>query len=263
MDFQDSGHILILLGLKVKGSRRRFVLESGTMLKRLTLVLLCAAFLLPALAPVAGKAGDDAGSCRQGNERKKKDLLLDAAVVGAAVCAYVLVIPDTRRRIFREAQIGKVWQNFRRPFWSAREGGRRDHNGFWINYVGHPLSFMALGLFLKERGYSDLETMAFTQAVSVGWEYVIEGSMWLPSSKDLATDLAGSLVAVFVLAPLSDLGERRIAADDRRWGNRLLCWLNPFKKINPLVFGGRNKALSLHAFPRRGGAVIGLAWVGP
>jgi hypothetical protein len=245
------------------------------MLKRLSLALLCTVLLLPVQASAATTAGGCTGSCLQGpaacpeeagrqdGGKKKKDLLLDAAVVGAAVCAYVLVIPDTRRRIFREAQLSKVWQNFKRPFWSAREGGRRDHNGFWINCVGHPLSFAALGLFLKERGYSDLEAMAFTQAVNVGWEYVVEGSMWLPSSKDLVADLGGSLAAVFVLAPLSDLGEKRIAAGDRRWGNRLLCWLNPFKKINPLVFGRHNKSLALHASPRRGGALIGLAWVGP
>jgi len=222
------------------------VLQLARMLKRLSIVLVCGALLMPAQS-----------------EKKKKHRLLDAAVIGAAVGAYVLVIPDTRRRIFREASIARVCENFRYPFWSAREGGRRDHNGFWINYVGHPLSFMALGLFLKERGYSDLETLAVTQAVNVTWEYVIEGSLWLPSSKDLLSDLLGSLAGIWVLAPLSDLGERKLAAGDRRWGNRLLCWLNPFKKINCLVFGKRRQALALHAFPRRGGAVIGLAWVGP
>jgi len=216
------------------------------MVKRLLLVMVCSALLLPAQA-----------------EKKKKCLLVDAIVVGAAVSAYVLVIPDTRQRIFREAMIEKVWQNFTHPFWSAREGGWRDHNGFWINTVGHPLSFMALGLFLKERGYNHLEALAFTQVVNVAWEYVIEGSMWLPSSKDLLADLGGSLAAVFVLAPLSDLGERRLAAGDRRWGNHLLCWLNPFKKINRLVFGCREKTLALQAFPRRGGAAIRLAWIGP
>lgn len=197
------------------------------------------------------------------SEQRKPDLLLDAAVVGAAVCAYVLVIPDTRRRIFREASLARVRQNFSYPFHSAREGGRKDHNGFWVNYVGHPLSFMALGLFLKERGYSNLETLAFTQTVNILWEYVIEGSMWQPSSKDLVSDLGGSLAAVYVMAPLAAIGEKRIVAGDRRWGNYLLCWLNPFKQINRLVFGCREKALALQAFPRRGGGAVGLSWIGP
>jgi hypothetical protein len=238
------------------------MLESWAMAKGLSLILLCIALWLPAPAP--GLAAGCPGPARSADGAKKeKDLLLDAAVIGAAVSAYVLIIPDTRRRIFREAEIKKVWRNFKYPFWSAREGGRRDHNGFWVNYVGHPLSYAALGLFLKERGYNNLEALAFTQAVNITWEYVIEGSMWLPSSKDLLSDLGGSLAAICILAPLSDLGEKRIAAGDRRWGNRLLCWLNPFKKINSLVFGCRNRALALQALPRRGGAAIGLAWIGP
>jgi len=231
-----------------------FVLQWLLMRKWLPLALVCVVLLLPCLALKVPAAE---------GERAKKDLLLDAAVVGAAVCAYVLVIPDTRQRIFREASLAKVWQNFRYPFYSAREGGRKDHNGFWVNYVGHPLSYMALGLFLKERGYSNLETLVFTQAVNIIWEYVIEGSMWQPSSKDLVSDLGGSLAAIYVMAPLSNIGEKRIAAGDRRWGNYLLCWLNPFKKINGLVFGCRRNTLALHALPRRGGATVGLSWVGP
>jgi len=224
------------------------------MRKWLSLAMVCAALLLPPLSRQVTAAE---------RQREKQDLLLDAAVVGAAVCAYVLVIPDTRRRIFREASLEKVWQNFRYPFYSAREGGRKDHNGFWVNYVGHPLSFMALGLFLKERGYNNLETLVFTQTVNIIWEYVIEGSMWQPSSKDLISDLGGALAAIYVMAPLSDIGEKRIAAGDRRWGNYLLCWLNPFKKINGLVFGCQRNALALHALPRRGGATVGLTWIGP
>ncbi len=239
---------------KSRGTPHAFVLQWRKMLKWLPVVMVCVVLLLP---PPALKA------LAEERERKKKDLLLDVAVVGAAVSVYVLVIPDTRRRIFREASLNKVWRNFKYPLRSAREGGRQDHNGFWFNYVGHPLSYMALGLFLKERGYNNLETLAFTQAVNVTWEYVIEGSMWLPSSKDLISDLGGSLAAIFILAPLSASGERRIAAGDRRWGNYLLCWLNPFKKINALVFGCRRKVLVLHALPRGGGATIGLSWIGP
>ena len=223
------------------------------MVKRLPLVLVCAALLLPS-ASLKVRA--------EGAEKKKKDLRTDTAVVAAAVCAYVLVIPDTRRRIFREASIQKVWKNFRYPFWSAREGGRRDHNGFWINGVGHPLSYMALGLYLKERGYNNLETMAFTQTVNVAWEYIIEGSMWLPSSKDLFADLCGSLAAVYVMAPLSDLGERKLWSGDRRWGNYLLYYLNPFKEINRLLFPRRRGSAGLYLLPARRGFVIGWRWAG-
>jgi hypothetical protein len=211
------------------------------MMKRLLLIMLCAGLALPAQA-----------------KAKKKNLLLDTTIVSAAIGAYVLIVPDTRQRIFREASIKKVWENFKYPFWSAREGGRRDHNSFWINYVGHPLSYMALGLFLQERGYNNLETLVFTQTVNIVWEYVIEGSMWLPSSKDLLTDLCGSLAATYVIAPLSDLGEKKIAAGDRRWGNYLLYYLNPFKKINRLIFGQRQRAAGIYLLPAPGGFVCGL-----
>jgi len=256
---------------------RDFVLQWEGVVKRLPLILVCAASLLAVLeVPAEGiprvstdraealkvPAGDPEDPRRGGSGERKKDLLLDAAVVSAAVCAYVLVIPDTRRRIFREASIRKVWENFKYPFWSAREGGRRDHNGFWINCVGHPLSFAALGLYLKERGYGNLEAMAFTQAVNVAWEYVIEGSMWLPSSKDLIADLCGSLAAIYVMAPLSDLGEERLEAGDRRWGNVLLFYLNPFKKINRLLFGRRQNSAAFYLLPARGGFLCGWRWAG-
>lgn len=229
------------------------------MAKHVLAILLCAAALLPAAATKL--PAEDAGVPRRVRE-EKKDLLADAAIVSAAVCAYVLVIPDTRQRIFREASLKRVWENFKYPFWSAREGGRRDHNGFWINCVGHPLSFAALGLYLRERGYNNLETMAFTQTVNVAWEYVIEGSMWLPSSKDLLADLIGSLAAVYALAPLSDLGQERLEAGDRRWGNYFLYYLNPFKKINRLIFGRRQKSSAIYFLPAPGGFVCGLRWAG-
>jgi len=244
-EYQDGSFILNRCVLNVNRRGSGYLCYNGRdMVKRLLLISLFPFLLMPA----------DSG-------KKKKNLLLDAAMVSAVTCAYVLIIPDTRQRIFREASIRKVWENFKYPVWSAREGGKRDHNGFWINYVGHPLSYMALGLYLKERGYDNLETLAFTQTANVVWEYVIEGSLWLPSSKDLLSDLCGSLAAVYVMAPLSELGERKIAAGDRRWGNYLLYYLNPFKKINRLFFGPRKKSPVLCFSPKRSGVMIGMVWL--
>jgi hypothetical protein len=193
-------------------------------------------------------------------EKKKLHLLQDVAIVTAVTCVYVLVLDDTRQRIFREASLKKVWENFRDPIRSAIEGGKMDHNSFWINYVGHPASFACLGLYLKERGYSGGGALLFSQTLNIVWEYVIEGSMWKPSGKDLITDLCGSLAAIYVLAPLSDSGEKRIAAGDRRWGNYLLYFLNPFKKINRLLFGRQNHSAGFYILPTRGGFTAGLHW---
>ncbi|MCX6558016.1 MAG: DUF3943 domain-containing protein [Candidatus Aminicenantes bacterium] len=213
--------------------------------KKLSLLLLAATLILP-LRAESGK--------------EKISLWQDVAIVSAVTCVYVLVLPDTRRRIFHEASLARVWRNFRNPITSAILGGKSDHNSFWINYVGHPLSFAGLGLYLKERGYSNGGALFFSQAVNIVWEYVIEGSMWLPSGKDLLADLCGSLAAIYVLDPLSDSGEKRISLGDRRWGNYFLYYLNPFKKINRWIFGRRRSAAGFYIFPARGGFVAGLHW---
>jgi hypothetical protein len=213
------------------------------MLKKLPVFLLVLAMMLPLWAEI-----------------KKIKLWQDVAIVSAVTCVYVLVLDDTRQRIFHEAQIEKVWQNFKDPINSAIKGGKMDHNSFWINYVAHPVSFAGLGLYLKERGYSNGGALLFSQTLNIVWEYVIEGSMWLPSGKDLINDLCGSLAAIYVLAPLSDCGEKRIAAGDRRWGNYFLYYLNPFKKINRLIFGRQQHSVGLYVFPARGGFVAGLHW---
>ena len=213
------------------------------MLKRLPAFLLILALILPVRA-----------------EKKKINLWQDVAIVSAVTCVYVLVLSDTRRRIFHEASIEKVWQNFKDPINSAIQGGKQDHNSFWINYVAHPVSYAGLGLYLKERGYSNGGALLFSQTLNIVWEYVIEGSMWLPSGKDLINDLCGSLAAIYVLAPLSDCGEKRIASGDRRWGNYFLYYLNPFKKINRLIFGRQQRSAGLYVFPARGGFVAGLHW---
>jgi hypothetical protein len=215
------------------------------MLRRLPVFLLILTLFLPVRA-----------------EKKKIKLWQDVAIVSAVTCVYVLVLSDTRQRIFHEASIKKVWQNFKDPINSAIQGGKMDHNSFWINYVAHPLSFAGLGLYLKERGYSNGGALLFSQTLNVVWEYVIEGSMWLPSGKDLITDLCGSLAAIYILAPLSDCGEKRIAAGDRRWGNYFLYYLNPFKKINHLLFGRQHRSAGLYISPARGGFVAGLHWQG-
>jgi len=193
-------------------------------------------------------------------EKKKINLLQDAAIVSAVTCVYVLVLSDTRRRIFHEASIKRVWQNLEDPINSAIQGGKMDHNSFWINHVAHPVSFAGLGLYLKERGYSNGGALLFSQTLNIVWEYVLEGSMWLPSGKDLINDLCGSLAAIYILAPLSDCGEKKIAGGDRRWGNYFLYYLNPFKKINRLIFGRQQNSAGLYILPARGGFIAGLHW---
>jgi len=192
--------------------------------------------------------------------KPKKNLLLDAGIVCGVTFSYCVIIPSIRNNLFRRYSFNMVWENFRDPIDRAIEGGHRDDNSFWVNYVGHPLSFVSLGLFLKARGHGDIATLAFTQMHNVVWEYVIEGGLWLPSGKDLVTDCVSSLAAIFVLNPLSDLGEKRLGQGRRRWGNRLLYWLNPFKEINKLIFGRHRKQVALGLYPLRRGVGLSLIW---
>jgi hypothetical protein len=243
---QDSLISVIPKRSKVNSAHLAFVCAKiEKMLKRLLVFLLFLVLILPSWA-----------------EKKKIKFWQDAAIVSAVTCVYVLALSDTRERIFHEASIKKVWQNFKDPINSAIQGGKMDHNSFWINYVAHPLSFAGLGLYLKERGYSNGGALLFTQTLNIVWEYVIEGSMWLPSGKDLITDLCGSLTAIYILAPLSDRGEKKILAGDRRWGSYFLYYLNPFKKINRLIFGRRQRSAGIYILPSRGGFIAGLHWQG-
>jgi hypothetical protein len=186
-------------------------------------------------------------------EKKKKNFWLDTTLTCGVTAAFVAVNDDIRAVIFRKWSLDMVGDNFRDPLRRAGEGGERDHNGFLINYVSHPLSYACLALFLKDRGYSNVQTLLFTQVHNIVWEYIIEGGLWLPSSKDLLSDLAGALAGIFLLDPLSDLGECRIASERHCWSDHLLYWLNPFKKINTWIFGRQRQRLALALFPCRRG----------
>jgi hypothetical protein len=194
------------------------------------------------------------------SERPEKSpgshLAIDLALMAGANVAAILVIPAVRKGLFSNYSLTRVWDNFKDPIHSMVEGGRQDHNSFWINYVGHPACFAGLGLYLKARGYSNGSAVLITQLQNVAWEYIIEGGLWQPSSKDLAMDLLGAMSAIYILHPLSDLGERRLAAGDHRFGSHLLYWLNPFKEINKIIFGHHRNCGSLTILPNRGGLTL-------
>jgi len=199
-----------------------------------------------------------AGWADEADETKAGKPWLDIALVGSVNFIYMMALSPVRENLLDDYSWSRVAENFRHPWKRAVEGGREDHNSFWINYVGHPLSFCSLGLYLKARGYSNTGALVFTQTQNIFWEYVIEGGLWKPSGKDLVSDLLGSLAGIYLLHPLSDLGERKLKQGDRRWGNHLLVWLNPFKKINRWLFGRRQKQLGLVVSPLAGGFTVSL-----
>jgi len=126
-------------------------------------------------------------------------LATDLGVIGGLTALVTVLNPDVRTGILQEGSLGRVADNFRSPVRRALEGGREDDDHFVHNRISHPLSWGGMGYYLRERGYSRVDALLFTQAHSVVWEYVIEGSFQKPSGKDLVTNFTSSLAAIFLL----------------------------------------------------------------
>lgn len=162
-------------------------------------------------------------------------LLTDLMVVGAATATHSLAYPKVRERLRDIASWDMIWQNLKAPVRRAREGGKGDMDPFVTNYVVHPLCWGVMGLYLKERGYSDLSALVFSQAHSFAWEYVIEGSYQKPSSKDLLTNAVSSAVAIYVLHDLSEWAARK---EEKRVYDHVLAALNPLRPFRGMIAPG-------------------------
>ncbi len=170
-----------------------------------TLSTLAVALSLAA-APQAGWApsAEPADSLDPPPASPTPNLRKDILVLGGATLFFSAVHSSVRQGILERGSAGAILQNFRNPVRRAVEGAREDVDPFLTNYVAHPISWALVGLFLKDRGYSNLGTLLLAQGHSIVWEYVIEGSYQKPSGKDLISNLAGTSAAVFLLHPLAE-----------------------------------------------------------
>lgn len=187
------------------------------------------------------------------SQKPKKNLLTDIALTYGITSVYVLIIKDLRENIFTKYSLGQVMENFKDPINRAIKGGKYDTSTFLTNYVGHPLSFAGLALYLKDRGYNNFESILFTQLHSIMWEYVIEGGIWYPSGKDLISDLIGALAGIYLLHPLSNRGEKKLKMGNKSFFYYFLYYLNPFKEINKLLFSKNNPSKLICVTPKIGG----------
>jgi hypothetical protein len=137
-----------------------------------------------------------------GPEPKRPKLLVDVALAAGASAAIAMGKPDIRDAIFEDARFSNVFENFAHPVRQVRIGTERDSDPFWVNNVAHPGLFALEGFWLKHRGYSDRSAFLFTQVHSIVWEFVIEGSAFEPSGKDLIADAAGAALGIWVIWPL-------------------------------------------------------------
>jgi hypothetical protein len=160
-----------------------------------------ALLLTAALAADAGDARPSPDAVPEAAARRPH-VLRDAALAAGASAVVALGKPDIRRAILQDGRFRNIADNFADPIGRIREGTRRDTDPFWVNNIAHPLSFGVEALYLKHQGYSDGHAFLFTQVHSVVWEFVIEGSAFPPSGKDLIADAAGAAVAIWIVRPL-------------------------------------------------------------
>lgn len=203
------------------------------------LVLALSVVAAPAQAGWPG--GEPSDSVEQDTPKPVPNLRKDIFVVGSVTLLFSAVQPSVRQGIMQRGSIGEIGRNLGSPIRRAVEGAREDVDPFLTNYVAHPVSWAIVGLYLKDRGYSNLGALLFSQVHSVAWEYVIEGSYQKPSGKDLVSNLAGAGAAVYILHPLADR----------------LAFLNPIRPITSRLSSDR-VATRVEPEPLRGGVRIGM-----
>lgn len=125
-------------------------------------------------------------------------LASDIARIGAATMAFSLIHADVRGPLFREGSLSAVGRNLVDPIRSAVEGSRADEDPFTTNYVAHPVSWGAIGYYLRRQGHSRGTAFLVSQGHSLVWEYVLEGAYQRPSGRDLITNLVSSYVGILL-----------------------------------------------------------------
>lgn len=128
---------------------------------------------------------------------RSPNLLRDGGLLLGGTTAFALARDKHRGSILEGGSIDNVLANFRHPVRRAFEGN--DEDSFLTNYVAHPLTWGGVALYLKYRGYSDHGAFALSQAHSVFWEYVVEGSYTTPSGRDMVTNFFSAAFVVYGL----------------------------------------------------------------
>jgi hypothetical protein len=125
------------------------------------------------------------------------NLLHDGGLLLGGTTAYALARDKHRGFILAKGSVDNVLANFRHPVRRALAGS--DEDSFLTNYVAHPLTWGGIALYLKHQGYSDHGAFALSQAHSVFWEYVVEGSYTTPSGRDMVTNFFSAAFVVYGL----------------------------------------------------------------
>ena len=140
------------------------------------------------------------------------------SMVGLAVFAILWSLPEDFTHWDEDRELSNIFDTWRE---NVKKGPVVDQDNFFINYIGHPISGSFEYLFLRNQGFSKIESFGFAVfASTVIWEYGIESLAEVPSLQDLLlTPLIGSL-----------LGETFY-----QWDKKLK--LNDYKLLNSKRFG--------------------------
>jgi hypothetical protein len=159
-------------------------------------------------------------------------LLVDVGVAVAGSLAVAALKPDIREALVRDASLSNVLRNFTHSVHQVRVGTRRDTDPFWVNNVAHPGLFALEALYLKRRGHGDGGAFLFTQVHSVVWEFVVEGSAFEPSGKDLIANAAGAAAGLWLLRPVAEDATKRVEEGRGRAWDHALRWLDPVTALS-------------------------------
>lgn len=202
----------------------------GLTVGALTALLLLPAFSRHAAGSQAGTSDPDrvAAPASPDSARSMPPVATDALLLGGGTVAYALAAPWIRPHFLEHFSLARVQRNLTDPV--GRLGVTKDDDGFFHNYVSHPVVWGGLGLVLRNRGYGRWGALAMTQAHSVWWEYVVEGAWKPPSKVDVLTNFVSPVVTIFALHPLAMEVFEAEETDDRG-GSRFPV------RIRPVVVG--------------------------
>lgn len=123
----------------------------------------------------------DVFDLRSNSSDRGRRSLLEPVIYTAgfqAVGMGILLSMDPEKTGFEPARARNVIRGLTRPpVW--------DQDGWFTNYVAHPLWGSETYLRAREAHFSPIQAFLFSTAASVGWEYLVEAWAEHPSTQDL------------------------------------------------------------------------------
>lgn len=168
----------------------------------------------PREAPSPRRAPEDSALPRSDTVSAGPPVAIDALLLGGGTVAYALAAPWIRPHFLEHFSLDRVGRNLSDPI--GRLDVAEDDDGFFHNFVSHPVVWGGLGLVLRERGYGPWAALGMTQAHNVWWEYIVEGAWKPPSKVDVITNFVSPIVTIFAVHPLvEELGGEGATPDER------------------------------------------------